>query len=185
MSYDDETGHSYFESDADTDQWNSLYAPNTYYYNTPEGSPCDPTITQPPAAPLLPIAEHALIRSADDIDTSANPSMPKPTPRGTDLCQCSPCDSCGHHYFVEKDCYLPEQCHQCWNKRSGKRITWCPKCTWETNPLDPNEGWSHTLEACIHCGGTNVCGFDFACYNCKSGDPNGYILCKYAGLYMD
>jgi hypothetical protein len=80
MSYDDETGHSYFKSDTDTDRWNSLYAPDTHYYNTPEDSPCDPTTTQPPAAPLPPIPKHALVRSTDDMDTSPDPSAANPTP---------------------------------------------------------------------------------------------------------
>ena len=75
MSYNDETGHSYFESDANADQWNSLYAPNS-----PSNSPCDPTITQPPAAPLPPIPEHTLIRSANDMDTSIDPSPSSPAP---------------------------------------------------------------------------------------------------------
>jgi hypothetical protein len=119
------------------------------------------------------------------MDTSPDPSTTHPAPEGTDLCQLSPCDSCGHHYFVEKDCYLLEQCHRCWNKRSGKRIVWCPKCTWETNPPDHDEGWSHTLKACVCCGGTNLCGFNFTCHNCKPGDPNGCILCECAALYAD
>jgi hypothetical protein len=109
MSYDDETGHSYFESDADADRWNSLYAPNAYYYNAPGDSPCEPT--QPLAAPVPPISEHTLVRSTDNMDTSPNPSVTHPAPRGTDLHQLGPCDSCGRHYFVESDCYLPEQYH--------------------------------------------------------------------------
>jgi hypothetical protein len=112
MSYDDETGHSYFKSDADADRWNSLYAPDAYYYNAPD-SPYKPTITQPPAAPLPPIPKHALVGSTDDMDTSPDPAASHPAPRGTDLRQLSPCDSCSCHYFVEKDCYLPEQCHRC------------------------------------------------------------------------
>jgi hypothetical protein len=38
MPYDDETGHSYFESDEDTERWLNLYAPEAYYY----ASPADP-----------------------------------------------------------------------------------------------------------------------------------------------
>jgi hypothetical protein len=79
MSYDDETSHSYFESDTDADRWNSLYAPDAYYYHTPD-SPCNPTITQPPAAPLPPIPEHALIGSTDNMDTSSDPATSHPTP---------------------------------------------------------------------------------------------------------
>ena len=79
MFYDDKTSHSYFKSDTNTDRWNSLYAPNTYYYKD-SNSLCNPTITQPPAAPLPPIPEHALIRSSDDIDTSPDPTMSHPAP---------------------------------------------------------------------------------------------------------
>jgi len=184
MSYDDETGHSYFESDADADRWNSLYAPDAYYYNT-FNDPCKPTTTQPLADLLPPIPKQALTRPTDDMDTSPDPATTHPAPRGTDLRQLCPCDSCGRHYFVKKDCYLLEQCHQCWNKKSGKRIAWCPKCTWETNPPDHDEGWSHILEACVRCGGTNICGFDFACHDCEPGDANGCILCEHASLFAD
>jgi hypothetical protein len=100
ISYNNETGHSYFESDADAYRWNSLYAPDAYYYKAPD-SPCDPTTAQPPAAPLPPIPEHTLIGSTNDMDTSSDPSASHPAPRGTNLCQFSPCDSCGRHYFVE------------------------------------------------------------------------------------
>jgi hypothetical protein len=39
MSYDDETGHSYSESDTDADRWNSLYAPDAHYYPAPTSLP--------------------------------------------------------------------------------------------------------------------------------------------------
>ncbi len=42
MPYDDETGHSYFESDEDADRWNSLYAPEAFWYDTPV-HPCKTT----------------------------------------------------------------------------------------------------------------------------------------------
>jgi hypothetical protein len=80
MSYNDETGHSYFKSNANAERWNSLYAPDAYYYNEPKDSPCDPTITQLSAAPLLSIPEHALVGSANDMDTSPDPSMTNPAP---------------------------------------------------------------------------------------------------------
>jgi hypothetical protein len=80
MLYDDETGHSYFKSDANIEQWNSLYAPDAYYYNGHKNSPCDPTIAQPPAAPLPSIPKHTLIRSTNDMDTSPDPSMTYPAP---------------------------------------------------------------------------------------------------------
>src|SRR6266851_75507 len=35
MPYDNETGHSYFKSDNDAEQWLSLYAPEAYYYPLP------------------------------------------------------------------------------------------------------------------------------------------------------
>ena len=60
-----------------------------------------------------------------------------------------------------------------------------PKCTWETNPSDHDEGWSHTLDAYIRCGGTNICGFDFACHDCEPGDAGSCILCEYAEMYAD
>jgi len=113
MSYNNETSHSYFKSDADAEQWNSLYASDAYYYNGPSNSPCDPTITQPLATPLPPIPKPTLIGSANDMDTSSDPSPSDPTPWGTNLHQLRPCDFCSHHYFMEKDCYLLEQCHHC------------------------------------------------------------------------
>jgi hypothetical protein len=80
MSYNNETSHSYFKSDADAEQWNSLYASDAYYYNGPSNSPCDPTITQPLATPLPPIPKPTLIGSANDMDTSSDPSPSDPTP---------------------------------------------------------------------------------------------------------
>ncbi len=51
MPYDDETGHSYFESDEDAEQWNSLYAPEAFWYDTPAcpGKTATPAGGHPPA----------------------------------------------------------------------------------------------------------------------------------------
>ena len=62
MPYDDETGHSYFESDEEAERWLSLYAPEVFLYPSPIDQrprtiPMDDVI---PSSPTIPSPEFPL-----------------------------------------------------------------------------------------------------------------------------
>jgi hypothetical protein len=58
MPYDDETGHSYFESNEDANGWLSLYMPEIFFYPSP-------TNQRPRIVPI-------------EDDTSSSPTIPPP-----------------------------------------------------------------------------------------------------------
>jgi hypothetical protein len=126
MTYNDKTGCSYFESDTKANYWNSLYAADAHYYSAPKPSTPTPKL---PIEPLPPVPKPSLTQPADNMDTSPNPA-PSYSPSNPAKRHClGPCNSYQHHHYIEECCHLPQQCHHCWNKKSGKQITWCLVCT--------------------------------------------------------
>jgi hypothetical protein len=82
MPYNNETGHSYFKSDKDTDQWLNLYAPEAYYYPLP----ADPQPRTIPIDDPMP-----------DDDTPFIPQNPSP--------KFPLCPQCNDHHHLNAICF--------------------------------------------------------------------------------
>jgi hypothetical protein len=82
MPYDDETGHSYFETDEDAECWLNLYTPEAYYY----ASPADP---HPGTIPIN--------NPMPDDDTPFIPQNPSP--------EFPLCPQCNDHHCANAICF--------------------------------------------------------------------------------
>jgi hypothetical protein len=68
MPYDDKTGHSYFESDKDTEHWLSLYVPEVFFYPSPidQRPRIVPMEDDTPSSPTIPLPEFPLCLQCSD-----------------------------------------------------------------------------------------------------------------------